>query len=204
MSLFAPLKGRSTVAIFLALWIPAVGFGINTLLKYSSTPGRTAEAPLDWPSSAPISRVKGRATIVMFAHPMCGCTRASLGELAIIMAHARGRLDASVFFYYPPEKDREWARTDLWDTATAIPGVRAFDDRNAVAAQTFGALTSGQTLLYDGAGRLLFKGGITAFRGHSGDNAGRSAIAALLLSDRTSLKDLPVTTPVFGCSLKGE
>jgi hypothetical protein len=52
-------------------------------------------------------------------------------------------------------------------------------------------------LLYDTAGRLLFSGGITAARGHSGDNAGREAIVALLAgapTDRTQ-------TPVFGCKL---
>jgi hypothetical protein len=44
----------------------------------------------------------------------------------------------------------------------------------------FGAATWGQTMVYGRDGRLLFSGGITAARGHYGDNAGTQAIAALL------------------------
>jgi len=51
-------------------------------------------------------------------------------------------------------------------------------------------------LLYDISGRLVFDGGITSARGHQGDNAGRSAISALL----TGQHDVVVrATPVFGC-----
>ena len=71
-------------------------------------------------------------------------------------------------------------------------------------AKSFGTFTSGQTLLYDSAGRLLFKGGITAYRGHSGDNEGRSLITALLRGDAPAQIKLPVAMPVFGCSLRGE
>jgi hypothetical protein len=139
----------------------------------------------------------------MFAHPQCGCSRASLGELAIIMAHGRGQVNASVFFYRPTEPP-EWTRSHLWETATAIPGVHVFEDPDGSVAESFGVFTSGQTLLYDSAGRLRFKGGITAFRGHSGDNVGRSAINALLHGDALAATAFPVTTPVFGCSLRGE
>jgi hypothetical protein len=139
----------------------------------------------------------------MFLHPQCQCSRATLGELALIMAHSRGRLDADVFFYMP-EGEAGWAQTNLWQMGRDIPGVRTLPDREGTVAQTFGAFTSGETLLYDPAGHLLFSGGITAFRGHSGDNAGRSAILALLKGRDGSRNTVPVVTPVFGCSLRGE
>ena len=53
------------------------------------------------------------------------------------------------------------------------------------------------TPLYDAGGQLRFSGGITPARGHAGDNAGRSAIVALV----ESASSAPVETPVFGCSL---
>jgi hypothetical protein len=52
-------------------------------------------------------------------------------------------------------------------------------------------------ILYDAAGRLRFSGGITAARGHAGDNLGRSAIVELLEGDSPTA----TATPVFGCSL---
>jgi hypothetical protein len=52
-------------------------------------------------------------------------------------------------------------------------------------------------VLYDSAGNLLFRGGITSARGHAGDNAGRAAVVSLLTSDEAEGRD----TPVFGCPL---
>jgi hypothetical protein len=204
MSFLPRLKKHLLVVTAVALWVPAVAFGINILWKYSTTPGRPGTPPLDWPANAGVKRGLGRPTLVMFAHPQCECSRASVGELAIIMAHAQGRVEANVLFYLPASEASAWARTDLWQSASAIPGVHVFEDREAAVAQSFGAFTSGQTLLYDAGGRLLFKGGITGFRGHSGDNAGRSAVTALLQGETSGQNPVPIMTPVLGCSLRGE
>jgi len=53
-------------------------------------------------------------------------------------------------------------------------------DADGAEANRFGAETSGHTLLFDFGRRLLFSGGITDSRGHTGDNAGESAIVALI------------------------
>ena len=70
-------------------------------------------------------------------------------------------------------------------------------DENGVDATVFDAATSGQTLLYDADGRLIFSGGMTGARGHSGDNAGRTALTALLTDGRSATSQ----TSVFGCLL---
>jgi hypothetical protein len=198
-------KKQAVIISAVALWLPAVVYGINVMWSYSTTPGHPASPPRFWPARAPIRQGKeGRATLLLFAHPQCECTRATLGELAILMAQAGGRLDADVFFYAPSSKDSTWVRTDLWQTATAIPGVHAFEDRDAEVAKQFGVFTSGQTLLYRSDGLLGFSGGITAFRGHSGDNAGRSAVTMLVQGKTPPEGSLPVVTRVFGCSLQGE
>lgn len=70
-------------------------------------------------------------------------------------------------------------------------------DPDGVEARRFGAETSGHTLLFGADGHLLFSGGITASRGHSGDNDGENAIVALLNHQIPAL----TRTLVFGCSL---
>ena len=193
------LRNRLAAVVMLVLWIPAVGLGVRTLLRYSNTPGRPAAPPARWPSASPFRPARGRAALLIFAHPQCPCSRATIGELALIVAKSRTKVDVSVFFYSPPAEASGWAMTDLWRSATAIPGVRAIEDPGGLAARRFGASTSGQALLYDPGGRLLFSGGITASRGHSGDNEGRDAILALLGGEAVRRN----TTPVFGCSLLG-
>jgi hypothetical protein len=194
------LKKTALTVVALALWISVVGFGMSVLWRYSNTPAQPAKPLTAWPAGAPVRPAKGRPTLVLFAHPNCPCSRASIGELAIIMARSLSKVDAHVLFYRPFQESSAWAKTDLWNNAQAIPGVQVKEDPGGAFALRFGAYTSGQTLLYDPAGKLVFSGGITAARGHSGDNNGRHAILALLEGGAPQQS----VTPVFGCSLRGE
>jgi hypothetical protein len=133
----------------------------------------------------------------MFAHAYCPCSKASTEELSIVMARTQGKLDAYVFLYTP---SGESGAPSLRKTAEAIPGVTIIDDPDAQTARHLGAFTSGQTLLYTPDGQLVFNGGITGSRGHSGDNTGRQTIVARVHHQTPSV----AATPVFGCSLRTE
>lgn len=179
------------------LWLFAVSSGLWVLWSYANTPGAGARPPQRWPADSQIQRAPDRATLVMLVHPQCPCSRASIGELAALMAQTRGRVTAYVLFLKPPGFSKDWEKTDLWQSAASIPGVNVITDDGGAEAQRFHAATSGQTVLYDASGRLLFGGGITGSRGHPGDNAGRSAIVSLVntgVAERTE-------TVVFGCPL---
>lgn len=115
-----------------------------------------------------------------------------------------------MLFLKPEGVSSGWEQTDSWRMAAALPGVTVVRDDSGREALRFGAATSGQTLLYDADGALLFSGGITAARGHAGDNAGRSELVSLLnreqsarartLNPEQSHRD---ATSVFGCPLFG-
>ena len=113
------------------------------------------------------------------------------------MANCQGLLSAQVLFIQPEGVSENWVQTDLWRTAAAIPGVTVSVDLEGLEARRFQAATSGQTLVYDVHGGLMFQGGITLARGHAGDNPGRDAIESLLKQKNT----LSTTAPVFGCAL---
>ncbi|WP_163863693.1 RedB protein [Myxococcus eversor] len=162
------------------LWLVATAAGFALLARHALTPGETREAPSSWPSSAHPPRAEGRPTLVMLAHPRCPCTRASLGELSVLMEHARGQLDARVLFLQPEGTSSDWTQGPLWRAAAAIPGVTVLADMGGEQARGFGVATSGHSLFYDAAGRLRFSGGLTGARGHRGDNPGRDAVEALL------------------------
>jgi hypothetical protein len=181
------------------LWVFAVSGGLWILWGYENTPGASAKPPVRWPAGSRIQRAPESATLVMLAHPHCPCTRASIGELASLMAHAQGRVTAYVLFLKPAGFSDQWEKTDLWQSAARIPGVNVLIDDGGSEARRFHAATSGQTMLYDAEGRLLFSGGITGSRGHAGDNAGRSAIVSLLQTGTAKRAE----TFVFGCQLFG-
>ncbi|HYM11445.1 MAG TPA: hypothetical protein VEU62_11975, partial [Bryobacterales bacterium] len=162
------------------------------------TRGPEGGAPAQWPSGSRARRAAGQATLVMLGHPQCPCTRATIAELALLMTHCQGRVQATVLFLKPAGVDEQWVHTDLWDSAARIPGVHVMEDSGGVEAERFGALTSGQTLLYDANGRLLFSGGITDGRGHEGENPGRDAVEALLRGEPAGR----AKNFVFGCGLR--
>jgi hypothetical protein len=179
------------------LWLAVVGAGLGVLWDFENRPGVAAQPPAQWPTASRLEPATDRPTLVMLAHPHCSCTRASIGELAVLMAQAALRPQAYVLFLKPAQFSHDWEKSPLWHSAAAIPNVTVVRDDDGLEAHRFGAATSGQTMLYDANGRLLFSGGITGSRGHAGDNAGRTAILALLHRE-TSERDGSL---VFGCSL---
>jgi len=144
------------------------------------------------------TRVMRQSTLVMLAHPQCPCSHASMGELAQVMARVQGKIRAYVLFYTPRESGSDWQNTETRRSAAQIPGVIVLPDIDGAEAERFGAETSGHTFLFDPSGRLLFNGGITASRGHSGDNVGESALVSLIDNHTAKVGQ----TFVFGCSFK--
>ncbi len=175
-----------------------IAVGLTLLWRYENASGPAAAPPSQWPLASGIHLATDRATLIMLAHPHCPCTRASIGELARLMAQAQGRVTAYALFVKPAGSSDDWENTDLWRNAAGIPGVNVVVD-DGVEAQRFHAVTSGQTVLYNAEGHLLFSGGITGSRGHSGDNEGRSAIVSLLNTGEAERAE----TSVFGCPLFG-
>jgi hypothetical protein len=190
------LQKRILTAILATLWLVGVPAGLRSLLIYENKPGTVGTVPQTWPSQQ-IQPAKDRPTLVMLAHPRCPCTQASIGELEKLMARLQGKVAAYVLFVKPRSTESVWEDTTLRRKAEAIPGVKVALDFDGVEARRFGSETSGHTFLFGTDGRLLFNGGITASRGHAGDNAGESAIIALLNNEVPSRNQ----TVVFGCAL---
>ena len=198
-----PARRRILFALLTALWATSTAFGLSYLWAYDSTPGRPARAPRAWPHDARVTLAADRPTLILLIHPHCPCSRATLGELAALMTDCRDHLAATVLMLRPDGTPPGWEHTDLWDSAAAIPGVTVLADEQGAHARLFGAATSGQALLYAPDGQLLFAGGITASRGHRGDNPGRAAITTLVLQDGDP-RPGPAQTPVFGCPLTND
>ena len=197
-------RGKRVLWAALVVWLASVGTGLAWLMAYDNTPGTAARAPASWPAGSALPRDVSGPTLVMLAHPRCDCTRASIGELAELLARAPRRPRTFVVFIKPGGVAAAWEKTGTFDQATRIPGVTVIRDDNGDEAVRFGVSTSGQTLLYDRDGQLVYSGGITGARGKSGSNTGRSTLLELLAGAHPTR----ATTQVFGCALfswlKGE
>ena len=191
---------RSLLVTAVALWAVAVGAGMVKLWQYSLAPGEPGTPPAAWPTDSHISRRVDKLALIMTLHPRCPCSRASVGELAKLMALSQKNIQAYVVFVAPPGSGEDWVKTDLWRSTGLIPGaIRLIDDGRE--ARLFGAATSGDTAVYDSRGRLVFNGGITGARGHFGDNAGENPVAEIAHHPDAGKTVQVANSPVYGCPL---
>lgn len=190
-------KRRWWVWALTAVWLIGVSSGLFVVWAYENRPGSDANAPQRWPGASALVPAGDRPTLLFVAHPQCTCTRASIQELAEVLARSPQHPRTYVLFLRPAVFDRGWEQTDLWRRASALPDVTVLRDDDGIEARRFGVETSGQTLLYDRSGALIFSGGITGSRAHEGENAGELSLVALLTHGIADKK----ATSVFGCPL---
>ena len=179
------------------LWSAAVVAGIQRMWSYENTPGGRLSVPAHWPGSSLVSVDRERATLMMFVHPLCVCTRASLIELREAL-DAMDRAPAVWIVLLSPKGIVQDWQEHIAVIAQRIPEAKIVTDVEGTMADMFGASTSGHVVVYDPHGELTFSGGITEGRGHVGDNESRRhLIAALHGGDRAHDHE----HPIFGCGL---
>jgi hypothetical protein len=188
---------RVRLLIGLLAWAAVAVLGFWGLALYETRPGTEADPPPDWPDRSRLPRDPDRATLLMFLHPHCPCSHASLEELAELLPASSYGPRALVVFCKPDGAPDGWEKTELWRRAAGIKGVDVFCDHQDEERRRFGARTSGQVLLFDRRGRLSYSGGITGARGQVGANPGRSAVEAILRGQPPPSR----WGPVFGCPL---
>lgn len=181
-----------------AIWLLLVTLGSAGMWRYKYKQIAEPAASALWPATSELPRAKVLPTLLMFVHPRCTCSRASVAELAKLMGRSQGRVSAHVVFFRPRGTPASWARGELWTAAGQIPGVLVHDDEGGREAQLFHGETSGHAVLYDPAGWRLFDGGITPARGHEGESEGSRALLGLL-HGKTPARD---QAAVFGCPLR--
>jgi hypothetical protein len=178
-------------------WAAAWIGGTAIFAAYEATPGNAGSQTTRWPADCPIERPVDRITIMVFIHPRCSCTSATLAELAATLARASEAPEVIAVIVEPPAATTQWSRGAKERVHATIPTARVHGDRTGLAAARFGVQTSGHILVYDRLGSLRFSGGLTPARGQRGENIGQAALAALLANQPPPRTECEV----FGCPL---
>ncbi|HSI82491.1 MAG: RedB protein [Candidatus Methylacidiphilales bacterium] len=187
------------VWIVLLVWGGLMVAGFIGLERYSSAPGAAGKRVDHWPVESGITRpTDGQCTVVLSLHPLCPCTAATLDELQQVLNSKLPPFHLRVLRMIPSSVPSEWKDKPVPDWLAAYPGVQVKEDTDAVISDAFGLTTSGHIAFYRADGTLAFKGGITASRGHRGENLGAETLRALLQGKTPPAE----ATSVYGCSLK--
>lgn len=185
------------MAVFLAAWGVAAGAGFVALERYSTTPGLQTQAAPTWPADSRLNRVENQPTLLVFIHPKCPCSRATLAVLGTVLDEAIVRPRVIFAVWHPPADDRDWGAGPGLEAAATAHHATLWIDRGGTEAIRFHAATSGEVYFYDQTGRLAFHGGVTATRGQVNPGAGAASLAALLRHKPAET----ATAPAYGCAL---
>src|SRR6478672_6772348 len=95
------VRSQYLCAALVLAWGLAVILGWHWLWTYAGTAGRHPFGAQAWPAESHVQRAHARPTMLVFVHPHCPCSRATVAELATVMAHCQGEVDTTVLFYRP-------------------------------------------------------------------------------------------------------
>ncbi len=191
----------------LLLWSFLVVIGYGAMVFYSAAPAKSSAGVGHFPlansiSANPLSLSTDGLTLITFLHPQCPCSRATVSELQNVLSRKPGLenlpLSAFAVVSRPSGSTESFAQGAIVDSLREIANLTVVIDKDDIESQRFGAVTSGQTLLFDKTGKCIFNGGITRARGEIGENAGTESLSKLIAGNRTAIEK----TPVFGCSLE--
>ncbi|MCG8648742.1 MAG: hypothetical protein MI861_02855 [Pirellulales bacterium] len=184
------------MVIVITAWLMVVSLGSGFLVRYANQAGTESITPARWPQQSSLALSGRGPTLIMFAHPKCPCTAASVSELGGILESTGRR--ATVVFWQPRHADSSWTQSALVRRCQQHPRIDVVIDHHGQEIERFGATTSGYCVVYDSRHDLVFRGGITNGRGRVGINAGRLSVARLMSDTVAEHTDFPV----FGCSLQ--
>jgi len=180
------------------IWLTLIIGGFYFIQAYNARPGQAAAAPEKWPQNKLISPATGESNLLVFLHPMCPCSKATIEELTDILAAHGKNIHPKFVIMTPDDADPAWNNSSLMQKVKAIPGGEIIHSPHGSLEKLFSVHTSGQILLYNPEGQLVFSGGITTARGERGENQGSIALTQALSHLPTQLL---AQSPVFGCPL---
>jgi hypothetical protein len=188
-----PLLSRCRWGLVTILWLSILTVGFALVIDYHTRPGVAAAAPRHWPTASALTLSQQGATLVMFIHPQCPCSNASLLELEALLKQTA---TPSRSFIVLVNSLADHSPTETWATAHGMTGVTVVSDTSGRETELFGSQTSGDLFVFDRDGRLTFQGGITAGRGHVGQGVSSQTAKEAILHGRALER-----RPVFGCPL---
>ena len=188
-------KQDKVMLMLTALWALAIAIGFFSMVDYQNSAAVVYQNPSE--ISERFNGADNCNVLIMALHPHCSCSRASLSELHKLQSNVGDAVRVYVLVYVPDGQDKGWAEGISLAQLSRMNTEVIYDPGGKICLET-GLNTSGETLLYNAQGSLLFSGGVTASRGHAGSNYGIE-----FLHDAISRKQVERTeTPVFGCAIR--
>ena len=204
-------SSRAAVPLLLALGGVASAVLVAREIAWSVTAG-PGDGVAGWPPSSRLPLPDSAPWALVFLHPQCSCSAATLEAVARLVGLCEDRIDWTLVVRADSEDPGFAARGGLTRRISrlveGLHNVDRFVDENGREAGRFGVGTSGHTFLFAaGTYELIAQGGLTPTRGHFGETSMwgaicRSAGVSRSEAERRAALDGTLDSPVFGCEIE--
>ncbi len=182
--------------ITFAIWGILIVCGAQVLISYTNA--RRNQPAFEDIDPASLAHFVGSSeySLILFLHPKCSCSRATIRELKSVLSRAPQAYQLTVVMYCPEEKPESWTEGVNERLARRLGPRKWVVDSGELFSRNH-ILDSGHVLCFDRNQELRFSGGVTVSRPHEGPNQARLALARILDGGPQA----KVHFPVFGCSI---
>jgi hypothetical protein len=183
------------VIVVSAIWLIATTYAYSVMMRFDTRPGMAGNPPLRWPATSQVKLAKAQRTLLVFLHPKCSCSRASISQLQNLQKRLPGKFHTELVLWQPLNPSPSWNqlyRTDMGE----LTGTQVITDPGGRAAALFDVHTSGYVLLYGAGGDLQYAGGLTLARAFDLEGPGIVAMEQIMAGSKTTAAH----RPVYGCS----
>lgn len=187
------------LALALGIWGASLATAWSRLYSHAYQATETGRGVPRWPQGTLLGETASRFRIVVFVHPFCPCTAATVRELDESLTRIPDDVTIDAIAVTAGFSPEELLRSRTLEALRRMPRVRLHSDPEGHERALFGAVVSGETFGFDPHGRRVFHGGVTPGRGHQGDADGQRELEDLAAGRRQA----PAEAPVFGCRLPG-
>lgn len=178
-------------------WIGISLFGWCTLFRHTFRPSITAEIAARSLCAQGLAQPSEAFQIVIFAHPFCPCTQATLDKLDESLTRFPAKTSIRVIFVIEGLERSSVEESSSIAFARRLPKVEVQFDDTGEAVLHWGARVSGEVFAFNRSGHCVFHGGLTSGRGHKGDSLGQKELERRAAGGC----DEQYAGPVFGCAL---
>jgi hypothetical protein len=183
-----------SIKIYVVSWAILVIGGFISLDYYSyRSPGISLDQAFRGPTAL-------LPKVMLFLHPKCSCSFASLTEFSNLLSVMKNKADLEVIFAKPAGMSEATLQGELWNEALKLSGVKVSVDELGVEHKKFGVSTSGEMLLFNEQGEKVFHGGLTPSRGHVGLSKGQIFVKEWFGGNKNKRE----VANVYGCGLEGK
>lgn len=187
----------ASAACVIGAWAIGLALLWGLLLQHTYRPSATLQPTIDWPADSRLSAPAMVPRVVVFAHPFCPCTSATLHELDRLVFRIPEETSVTVVFNTCGLETAAVEASPTVKLARKIENVATVFDPDGRETRAYGASISGEVFAFDRSAKRIFHGGITVGRGHEGGSIGAKRLFQLLNGKKSD----SYSGPVYGCAL---